>query len=179
MALLAKNLVRSNIGRSWMAIRDMDLAAEVIGFRPMHTKLMAFAVSSFYCGVAGALYAFAYLGTVEPEGFLLDLSFRILFMVIIGGLGSILGSFLGLRFHRIATHFSQRDDPLCRVDRGLLFAFRIKFKSRSDDFWRLDHFFPHRRAARAGQALADRQGKAAAVAVPALRLIMPLPDARS
>lgn len=98
MALLAKNMVRTNIGRSWMAIRDMDMAAEVIGFRPMRTKLMAFAVSSFYCGVAGALFAFAYLGTVEPEGFNLDLSFRILFMVIIGGAGSILGSFLGAAF---------------------------------------------------------------------------------
>jgi len=98
MALLAKNMVRTNIGRSWMAIRDMDMAAEVIGFRPMRTKLMAFAVSSFYCGVAGALFAYAYLGTVEPEGFNLDLSFRILFMVIIGGLGSILGSFLGSAF---------------------------------------------------------------------------------
>jgi len=98
MALLAKNMVRTNIGRSWMAIRDMDMAAEVIGFRPMRTKLMAFAVSSFYCGVAGALFAYAYLGTVEPEGFNLDLSFRILFMVIIGGAGSILGSFLGAAF---------------------------------------------------------------------------------
>ncbi len=98
LALLAKNMVRSNTGRSWMAIRDMDMAAEVIGFRPMRTKLMAFAVSSFYCGIAGALYAYAYLGTVEPEGFSLDLSFRILFMVIIGGLGSILGSFLGAAF---------------------------------------------------------------------------------
>ena len=76
----------------------MDMAAEVIGFRPMRTKLMAFAVSSFYCGVSGALFAYAYLGTVEPEGFNLDLSFRILFMVIIGGLGSILGSFLGSAF---------------------------------------------------------------------------------
>ena len=98
LALLAKNMVRSNTGRSWMAIRDMDMAAEVIGFRPMRTKLMAFAVSSFYCGIAGALYAYSYLGTVEPEGFSLDLSFRILFMVIIGGLGSILGSFLGAAF---------------------------------------------------------------------------------
>jgi branched-chain amino acid transport system permease protein len=98
MALLAKNLVRSNIGRSWMAIRDMDMAAEVIGIRPMYAKLTAFAVSSFYCGVAGALFAFAYLGSVEPEAFLLDLSFRILFMVIIGGLGSILGSFFGAAF---------------------------------------------------------------------------------
>jgi branched-chain amino acid transport system permease protein len=98
LALLAKNLVRSNIGRCWMAVRDMDVAAEVIGIRLMHTKLLAFAVSSFYCGVAGALYAYAYLGTVEPEAYSLDLSFRILFMVIIGGLGSIMGSFLGAAF---------------------------------------------------------------------------------
>ena len=98
MAVLAKNMIRSNVGRSWMAVRDMDMAAEVIGFRPMRTKLLAFAVSSFYCGVAGALYAFAYLGTVEPEAYSLDLSFRILFMIIIGGVGSILGSFLGAGF---------------------------------------------------------------------------------
>jgi branched-chain amino acid transport system permease protein len=98
MALLAKNMIRSNIGRSWMAVRDMDMAAEVIGFRLMRTKLLAFAVSSFYCGVAGALYAFAYLGTVEPEAYNLDLSFRILFMIIIGGVGSVLGSFLGAAF---------------------------------------------------------------------------------
>ena len=98
LALAAKNMVRSNIGRCWMAVRDMDVAAEVIGIRLMHTKLLAFAVSSFYCGVAGALYAYAYLGTVEPEAYSLDLSFRILFMVIIGGLGSVLGSFLGAAF---------------------------------------------------------------------------------
>lgn len=98
MALLAKNMVRSNVGRSWMAVRDMDVAAEVIGFRLMRTKLLAFAVSSFYCGVAGALYAFAYLGTVEPEAYSLDLSFRILFMIIIGGVGSIIGSFFGAGF---------------------------------------------------------------------------------
>ncbi len=98
LALLAKNLVRSNVGRCWMAVRDMDVAAEVIGIRLMRTKLLAFAISSFYCGVAGALYAYAYLGTVEPEAYNLDLSFRILFMVIIGGLGSILGSFLGAAF---------------------------------------------------------------------------------
>src|SRR5471032_1333390 len=90
MALLAKNMIRSNVGRSWMAVRDMDMAAEVIGFRLMRTKLLAFAVSSFYCGVAGALYAYAYLGTVEPEAYNLDLSFRILLMIIIGGVGSIL-----------------------------------------------------------------------------------------
>jgi branched-chain amino acid transport system permease protein len=98
LALAAKNMVRSSVGRAWMAVRDMDVAAEVIGIRILHTKLLAFAISSFYCGIAGALYAFAYLGTVEPEGFNLDLSFRVLFMVIIGGAGSILGSFLGAAF---------------------------------------------------------------------------------
>ena len=98
LALMAKNMVRSTVGRSWMAVRDMDVAAEVIGIRMMRTKLLAFAVSSFYCGVAGALYAYAYLGTVEPEGFNLDLSFKILFMIIIGGVGSILGAFLGSAF---------------------------------------------------------------------------------
>src|SRR6266705_3231513 len=98
MALAAKNMVRSSIGRAWMAVRDMDVAAEVIGIPMMKAKLLAFAISSFYCGVAGALYAFAYLGTVEPAGFELDLSFRILFMIIIGGVGSILGSFLGAAF---------------------------------------------------------------------------------
>jgi branched-chain amino acid transport system permease protein len=98
LALLAKNIMRSETGRKFMAVRDMDLAAEVIGIRMMHTKLLAFAISSFYCGVAGALYAFTYLGTVEPEAFNLDLSFRILFMVIIGGVGSIVGSFMGAAF---------------------------------------------------------------------------------
>ncbi len=98
MALVAKNLVRSRIGRAWMAVRDMDVAAEVIGIPMLRTKLLAFAVSSFYCGVAGALFAYAYVGTVQPEDFNLDLSFRILFMIIIGGVGSILGSFLGAAF---------------------------------------------------------------------------------
>ncbi len=98
MALAAKNLMRSETGRAFMAIRDMDVAASVIGIPMMKTKLLAFAISSFYCGVAGALYAYTYLGTVEPEAFTLDLSFRVLFMVIIGGVGSILGSFLGAAF---------------------------------------------------------------------------------
>ncbi|HEY6865001.1 MAG TPA: branched-chain amino acid ABC transporter permease [Burkholderiales bacterium] len=98
MALAAKNLARSAIGRAWMAVRDMDVAAEVIGIPMMKAKLLAFAISSFYCGVAGALFAFAYLGNVEPQAFDLDLSFRILFMIIIGGVGSVLGSFLGAAF---------------------------------------------------------------------------------
>ncbi|CAA9393937.1 MAG: Branched-chain amino acid transport system permease protein LivM, partial [uncultured Ramlibacter sp.] len=97
-ALLAKNLVRGAIGREWMAIRDMDVAAAVIGIRPMYAKLSAFAVSSFIIGVAGSLWAFIYLGAWEPSAFSVDYSFRLLFMVIIGGLGSILGSFFGAAF---------------------------------------------------------------------------------
>ncbi len=98
LALVAKNLVRGRVGRSWMAIRDMDIAAEIIGIRPLRTKLLAFAVSSFYCGIAGAMWAFIYTGGVEPLAFDIDRSFEILFMIIIGGLGSILGSFLGAAF---------------------------------------------------------------------------------
>jgi branched-chain amino acid transport system permease protein len=98
IALLAKNLVRSAIGREWMAIRDMDVAAAVIGIRPMYAKLSAFAVSSFIIGVAGALWAFIYLGAWEPAAFSVDYSFRLLFMVIIGGMGSIMGSFFGAAF---------------------------------------------------------------------------------
>jgi branched-chain amino acid transport system permease protein len=97
-ALVAKNLVRGRVGRSWMAIRDRDIAAEIIGVRPMRTKLLAFAVSSFYCGVAGAELLFLYLTSVEPFAFDINVSFLVLFMVIIGGLGSILGSFLGAAF---------------------------------------------------------------------------------
>jgi branched-chain amino acid transport system permease protein len=98
LALLAKNLMRSGTGRAFMAVRDMDVAASVVGIPMMKTKLLAFGISSFYCGIAGALFVFCYLGTVEPEAFTLDLSFRILFMIIIGGAGSILGSFLGAAF---------------------------------------------------------------------------------
>ena len=94
---LGGNLVRSELGRNWMAVRDMDTAAAVIGIPLLRTKLLAFAISGFFLGVAGALWAFTYLGTVEPHGFDLSRSFQILF-IIIGGLGSILGNFLGAAF---------------------------------------------------------------------------------
>jgi branched-chain amino acid transport system permease protein len=97
-ALLAKNLVRGAIGREWMAIRDMDVAAAVIGIRPMYAKLSAFAVSSFIIGVAGGLWGFVHLGSWEPAAFSVDRSFQLLFMVIIGGMGSIMGSFFGAAF---------------------------------------------------------------------------------
>src|SRR5204862_5014471 len=97
-ALLAKNLVRGRVGRSWMAIRDRDIAAEIIGVRPLRTKLLAFGISSFYCGVAGAELVFLYFGSAVTLAFDVTLSFLVLFMLIIGGLGSILGSFLGAAF---------------------------------------------------------------------------------
>ncbi|MCH8808517.1 MAG: branched-chain amino acid ABC transporter permease [Proteobacteria bacterium] len=111
-ALAAKNLVRGRIGRSWMAIRDMDIAAEIIGIRPYQTKLLAFAISSFYCGVAGGLYVFCYLGSAETEAFDIALSFSVLFMIIIGGLGSILGSILGAAFITMMPIFLTNAPPL-------------------------------------------------------------------
>ena len=104
-ALVAKNLVRGRVGRSWMAIRDRDIAAEIIGVRPMRTKLLAFGISSFYCGVAGAEFVFLYLGSAETLAFDINLSFLVLFMVIIGGLGSVLGSFLGASFIALVPIF--------------------------------------------------------------------------
>jgi branched-chain amino acid transport system permease protein len=95
MAWIASNIVHGRIGRMWMAVRDMDIAAQLMGIRLLRAKLLAFAVSSFYIGVAGALMVFLWLGAAEPEAFNINLSFLLLFMVIIGGLGSILGAFLG------------------------------------------------------------------------------------
>jgi branched-chain amino acid transport system permease protein len=112
LALLAKNLVRGAVGREWMAIRDMDVAAAVIGIRPMYAKLTAFAVSSFIVGVAGALWGFIYLEAWEPAAFSVDLSFKLLFMVIIGGMGSIMGAFFGAAFIVILPIFLNQFLPV-------------------------------------------------------------------
>ncbi|MDR7222909.1 branched-chain amino acid ABC transporter permease [Aminobacter aminovorans] len=95
MTQLASNIVHGRIGRTWMAVRDMDIAAQLMGIRLLPAKLLAFAVSSFYCGVSGALMVFLWLGAAEPSAFDIKLSFLLLFMVIIGGLGSMIGSFFG------------------------------------------------------------------------------------
>ncbi|WP_395446640.1 branched-chain amino acid ABC transporter permease (plasmid) [Aminobacter sp. UC22_36] len=95
MTLLASNIVHGRVGRTWMAVRDMDIAAQLMGIRLLPAKLLAFAVSSFYCGVSGALMVFLWLGAAEPSAFDIKLSFLLLFMVIIGGLGSMVGSFFG------------------------------------------------------------------------------------
>src|SRR6266849_9982731 len=111
LALAAKNLVRGRLGRTWMAIRDMDIAAAIIGIRPLHAKLSAFAVSSFYIGVAGALWGFLRLGSWEPLAFDVDRSFALLFMVVIGGLGSILGCFFGAAFITMVPIFLNQIPP--------------------------------------------------------------------
>jgi len=95
MTWFASNLVHGRIGRNWMAVRDMDIAAQLMGIRLLPAKLLAFAVSSFYAGVAGALMVFLWLGAAEAEAFNINESFVLLFMVIIGGLGSLIGSFMG------------------------------------------------------------------------------------
>ena len=95
---VASNIIRGRIGRSWMMIRDMDIAAELMGIQPLKAKLSAFAVSSYFCGVAGALMVFMWLGAAEVEAFDINVSFQVLFMVIIGGMGSLIGSFMGAAF---------------------------------------------------------------------------------
>ncbi|MGF1651584.1 MAG: branched-chain amino acid ABC transporter permease [Hyphomicrobiaceae bacterium] len=99
MTIFAVHLTRGSFGRKLMAIRDMDIAAELIGIRMLPTKLAVFAISSYFCGVSGAMLIFLWLGSAEPEVFnILNASFPVLFMIIIGGLGSIMGSFMGAAF---------------------------------------------------------------------------------
>jgi branched-chain amino acid transport system permease protein len=98
LTFLAARLVGSPLGRNFIAVRDDEVAARVIGVPVLRVKLLAFTISSFYVGVAGALWAFCYLRTIEPHGFDLSRSFQILFMIIIGGIASIRGSFLGAAF---------------------------------------------------------------------------------
>ena len=98
LTLVAMNMARGSTGRNWMAVRDMDIAAESMGVSLLKTKVQAFAISAFYCGVAGALFAFTYLKSLEPVAFDIKLSFKILFMCILGGLGTINGAFIGAAF---------------------------------------------------------------------------------
>ena len=127
MAWVAKNLVRGRLGRAWMATRDMDIAAEIIGIRPLQAKLSAFAVSSFYAGVAGALWAFVHLGSWEPLAFDINRSFSLLFMVIIGGLGSILGSFLGAAFITLVPIFLNQALPAMGLPIDVALASHLEF----------------------------------------------------
>lgn len=110
----AVNLFRTRVGRALVAIRDRDLAAEVMGVDLFRYKVLAFAVSAFYAGVAGALWG-PYVLIINPEHFTITMSIELLAMVIIGGLGSVMGSVYGAAFmvvlpiavSRIATFASQ------------------------------------------------------------------------
>lgn len=99
MTWVASNILHGRIGRKWMAVRDMDIAAELMGIKMLPTKLLSFAVSSYYCGVAGACMMFLWYGGGEANDvFDINASFNVLFMVIIGGLGSLIGCFFGAAF---------------------------------------------------------------------------------
>jgi branched-chain amino acid transport system permease protein len=94
LALAARNLIKTKVGRAFISIRDADIAAETIGVNLVFHKTLAFAVSAFYAGIGGGLYAFV-LRFIEPELFSLFLSVMFLTMAVVGGLGSILGSIAG------------------------------------------------------------------------------------
>lgn len=116
MTLVAANVLRGRIGRSWMMIRDMDIAAELMGVRPLYAKLSAFAFSSYYCGVAGALMVFMWLGSAEVEAFDINHSFLVLFMVIIGGMGSLTGCFMGAAFIWVLPVILRAIPPVFELD---------------------------------------------------------------
>ena len=127
LALLVKNLVRGRKGREWMATRDMDVAASVIGISPVRAKLSAFAVSSFITGIAGALWAFVHLGSWEPAAFNIDLSLKLLFMIIIGGLGSVMGSLFGAAFIVLLPIFLNRLPSLLGLQASTSLVSHLEF----------------------------------------------------
>ena len=165
LAWMARNLTRGTIGRQWMAIRDMDIAAEIIGVNPLKAKLSAFAVSSFYVGISGALFFTIYLGAVEVgEVYGIQKSFLVLFMIIIGGLGSIFGSFAGGGVHGA---FARGAEAVVRrqfwLGRGNVAPPGIRHRRRAD------HDVPDRGAAWAGPSLVHREGKTTTLAVSTLK----------
>ncbi len=116
---IASNIVHGRIGRMWMAVRDMDIAAELMGIRLLRAKLLAFAVSSYFCGVAGAVMMFLWYGGGEAkDSFSINLSFTILFMVIIGGLGSVIGAFFGAALLHLVPIFLKFGLPALGVPIG-------------------------------------------------------------
>jgi ABC-type branched-subunit amino acid transport system permease subunit len=161
--LLAKNLVRGHIGREWMAIRDMDVAAAVIGIRPVYAKLSAFAVSSFIVGVAGVLdrpfIPVAVHGHHRRPG--LDH-----------------GQFLWRGLHRAAANPARSIAAGDGRDGGTDFRHRDRRACRIDDLRFADRLLPDRRTTWPGPLVGHRQREAAAVAIPALTLHFPLSHRR-
>ena len=161
MTWIASNLVRGRIGRMWMAVRDMDIAAELMGIRMLPTKLLAFAISSFYCGVAGALLVFLWYGSAEFHRVLDQPELH----------------------HPVHDHHRRARQParlvprrradLHPADRAQIRADRARHPAgachrRAPDIHaggRADCVFPDRRTAWPGKALADRQTEIEGVAV--------------
>lgn len=154
--LYARNLIRTRVGRAFIAIRDRDLAAELMGINLFRYKLTSFAISSFYAGVAGSLWV-SFMNIVTPEHFPLSLSIEYLAMVIVGGLGSVLGSIYGAIFMvlvpeilRFGTDFIKDIPafqhifaPLREVVFGALIVFFLIFEPRGlAELWRrMKNFF--------------------------------------
>ena len=167
ITLAAINVTRGRIGRIWKAVRDMDIAAELVGINLMKAKLSAFAVSSYVVGVAGALFVFLWRGAAEPNLFDIPLSFRILFIAIIGGLGSVLGNFLGaILIVALPVLLNIVPGAL-----GMPIASAARRASQHHDHRRADHPVPDRRTARPAPVLGDHPGEADHVAVSALRIL--------
>jgi len=146
------NLVRSRIGRAFIAIRDHDIAAEIIGIRPLPTKLLAFAISSFYCGIAGAELVFLFLGSAETAAFDITQSFLVLFMVIVGGLGSVLGSILGAAFIIVVPIFLTNVPHMLGIALSVALLKRISEASFSSWAYRMRPAQPGMWMLRNGQA---------------------------
>ncbi|MBI3090768.1 MAG: branched-chain amino acid ABC transporter permease [Candidatus Tectomicrobia bacterium] len=123
--LFAKNLTRTKVGRAWVAIRDRDISAETLGIDLTHYKLVAFIVSAFYGGVAGSLYVY-YLKTVSPEHFTFALMIEYIAMLIVGGVGSILGSIFGAVFITLLPEALRLVTDLLRDDYPVL-SFRFLY----------------------------------------------------
>ena len=153
----ARNLVRSRMGRAFVAIRDRDLSAEIIGINLFRYKLSAFAISSFYAGVAGALWV-TFLKVVTPDHFPFILSIHYLAMIIVGGLGSILGSIFGAIFMTLipeilnylseivkmrAPGYEEIFIPMKEVIFGVLIVLFLVFEPRGlAEIWnRIKNFF--------------------------------------
>jgi len=154
--LYARNLIRSRMGRAFIAIRDRDLAAELMGINLFRYKLTSFAISSFYAGVAGSLWV-SFMNIVTPEHFPLTLSIEYLAMIIVGGLGSVLGSIYGAMFMVLVPEllkfgtefikdipaFQHIFAPLREVVFGALIVFFLIFEPRGlAEMWRrIKNFF--------------------------------------
>ena len=149
-------------GRDFIAVRDNEIAAKVFGISIFRTKLLAFGVSSFIIGIAGFLWAFAYLRTVEPDGFNLDRSFSILFIIIIGGLASIRGAFFGAALIVVFPLVLSRLGSLVF---GGVFDSGVLDMSRAHRHRRTHHCLPHRRAQRACRPVGSADEEAARTAL--------------